>query len=50
MSLEKYVKQANVDMETELAKVDEYLLVHVTTLLSLGYQPELNQSKELDAK
>jgi hypothetical protein len=50
MSSEKYVKQAVADVETELEKVDECLPTRVSTPLSQGYRPELDQSRELDAK
>jgi hypothetical protein len=50
MSLEKYVKQVVADVETELEKVDLCLPTRVTTPLSQGYRPELDQSRELDAK
>jgi hypothetical protein len=50
MSSEKYVKQAVADVETELAKVDQCLPTRVTTPLSQGYRPELDASRELDAK
>jgi hypothetical protein len=44
------VKQAVADVETELEKVDQCLPTRVTTPLSQGYRPELDQSRELDAK
>jgi hypothetical protein len=50
MSSEKYIKQAVADVETELAKVDKCLPTRVTTPVSQGYRPELDQSRELDAK
>jgi hypothetical protein len=51
MSSEKYVKQAVADVETELEKIDQILSMHVTTTpVSQGYRPELDQSRELDAK
>jgi hypothetical protein len=51
MSSEKYVKQAAADVETELEKVDQGLLTRVTTpVSSQSYRPELDQSRELDAK
>jgi hypothetical protein len=50
MSSEKYVKQAIVDAETKLKKVDQCLLTRVMTSLSQGYRPELDQSQELDVK
>jgi hypothetical protein len=50
MSSEKYVSQAVSDVETELSKVDQCLPTRVTTPVSQGYRPELDQSKELDAK
>jgi hypothetical protein len=50
MSLEKYVKRVIADVETELEKVDQCLPTRVTTPLSQGYRPELDQLHELDAK
>lgn len=50
MSSEKYVKQAVADVETELGKIDQRLPTKVTTPLSQGYRPELDQSPELDAR
>jgi hypothetical protein len=50
MSSEKYVKQAVADVETELEKVDQSLPTRVITPVSQGYRPELDQSRELDAK
>jgi hypothetical protein len=50
MSSEKYVKQAVSDVEQELSSVDKCLPTRVTTPLSQGYRPELDQSRELDAK
>ena len=50
MSSETYVKQAVVNVETELGKVDQCLPTRVTTPVSQGYRPELDQSNELDAK
>ena len=50
MSSEKYVKQAVSDVETELEKVDQILPTRITTPVSQGYRPELDQSRELDAK
>ena len=50
MSSEKYVKQAVADVETELEKIDQCLPTKVTTPVSQGYRPELDQSRELDAK
>jgi hypothetical protein len=50
MSLEKYVKQAVTDVKTELEKIDQCLPTKVTTLISQGYRPELDQSRELDSK
>jgi hypothetical protein len=50
MSSEKYVKQAVADVETELEKVDQCIPTRVTTPVSQGYRPELDQSRELDAK
>ena len=48
MSAETYVKQAVADVETELDKVDQRLPTRVTTPMSQGYRPELDQSRELD--
>jgi hypothetical protein len=46
-----YVKQAIADVETELVgKVDQCLPTRVTTPVSQGYRPDLDQSRELDAK
>ena len=42
MSSEAYVKQAVVDVETELSKVDQCLPTRVMAPLSQGYQPELD--------
>lgn len=51
MSSEKYVKQAMSEVELELSHVDQCLpTTRVTTPLSQGYRPELDQSKELDGK
>jgi hypothetical protein len=50
MSSEKYVKQAVADVETELNKVNQCLPTRVATPVSQGYRPELDQSRELDAK
>jgi hypothetical protein len=51
MSPEKYVQQTVADVETELEKIDQILLsTRVTTPVSQGYRPELDQSRELDAK
>lgn len=46
MSSEAYVKQAVSDVELELSSVDLCLPTRVTTPLSQGYQPELEQSRE----
>ena len=50
MSSEKYVKQAVADVELELSNVDQCLPTRVTTPLSQGYRPELDQSREVDGK
>ena len=50
MSLENYVKQAVADVEKELESVEKGLPTRVTTPLSQGYRPELDQSRELDAR
>ena len=50
MSSEKYVKQAVADVELELSHVDQCLPTRVTTPLSQGYRPELDQSREVDGK
>jgi ribosomal protein S14 len=50
MSSEAYVKQAVADVKAELLKVDLCLPTRVTTPLSQGYRPELDQSRELDLK
>ena len=50
MSSEKYVRQAVSDVESELSGIEQCLPTRVTTPLSQGYRPELDQSRELDAK
>jgi hypothetical protein len=50
MSSEVYVKRAITDVETELALVDKILPTKVTTPMSAGYRPELDQSAELDPR
>jgi hypothetical protein len=50
MSSEIYVKQAIHDVETELKQTDQILLTKVTTPISNGYQPELDQSNKLDPR
>jgi hypothetical protein len=50
MLSEKYVKQAVSDVEQELSLVDKCFSTRVTTPLSQRYRPELDQSRELDAK
>jgi hypothetical protein len=50
MSSEKYVKQAVADVETELGKVDQCLPTRVCTPVSQGYRPELDATRELDAR
>jgi hypothetical protein len=45
-----YVKQAVADVEMELEKIDQCLPTKVTTPVSQGYRPKLDQSRELDAK
>jgi hypothetical protein len=50
LSSEKYVKIAVADVETELEKIDHILSTCVTTPVSEGYRPELDQPRELDAK
>ena len=50
MSSEAYVKQAVTNVEEELSKVERCLPTRVTTPLSQGYRPELDQSRELDPK
>jgi hypothetical protein len=50
VSSEKYVKQAVVNVKTELARINQCLPTHVTTPLSQGYRPELDQPKELDSQ
>ena len=50
MSSESYVKQAVANVEKELENVEQGLPTRVTTPLSQGYRPELDQSRELDAK
>ena len=50
MSSEKYVKQTVADVEKELESVEKGLPTRVTTPLSQGYRPELDQSRELDAR
>jgi hypothetical protein len=43
------MKQAVADVEAELSKIDQCLPTRVMTPLSQGYQPELDQSRELDS-
>jgi hypothetical protein len=52
MSLEKYVKQAMANVETELEKIDQCLpSTKVTTPVSQGYyRPKSDQSCELNGK
>jgi hypothetical protein len=50
MSSETNVKQAVANVETELEKVDQCLQTRVTTPVSQGYHPKLDQSRELDSK
>jgi hypothetical protein len=50
MSSEGYIKQAIQDVETELSLTDKILPTKVTTPLSNGYRPELDQSNKLDAR
>jgi hypothetical protein len=50
MSSDEYVKQAIANVETELEKINQCLLTHVTTPVSQDYRPELDQWRELDAK
>ncbi len=50
MLSEKYVKQAVADVELELSNVGQCLPTRVTTPLSQGYRPELDQSREMDSK
>jgi hypothetical protein len=50
MSSEKYVKQAVAEVELELSAVDQCLPTRVSTPLSQGYRPELDQSRELDGR
>jgi hypothetical protein len=50
MSSEKYVSQAVANVEMELDKINQCLPSRVTTPVSQGYRPELDQSRELDAK
>jgi hypothetical protein len=50
MSSEVYVKRSIQDVETELALVNKMLPTKVTTPMSAGYRPELDQSPELDPR
>jgi hypothetical protein len=50
MLSEAHVKQAVSDVELELSSVDQCLPTRLTTPLSQGYRPELEQSQELDLK
>ena len=50
MSSDLYVKRAIADVERELAQVNQKLRTKVSTPMSSGYRPELDQSPELDAK
>jgi hypothetical protein len=47
MSSEVYVKRAITDVQTELALNGKMLPTKVTTPISTGYCPELDQSPEL---
>ena len=46
----KYTKRAIADLETELAAINKRLPTKVTTPLSSGYRPEVDQSPELNAE
>ena len=50
MSSTKYTKQAIADVEVELDAIGKRLSRKVTTPLASGYQPELDQSYELNAE
>ena len=46
MSSTKYTKQAIADIEVELDAIGKRLPTEVTTPLTSGYRPELDQSRE----
>lgn len=48
--LGKYVKQAVAEGDLELSMVDQRLPTRVSTPLSQGHRPELDQSRELHGK
>ena len=50
MSSDLYVKRAVADVEHELEQVGQRLATRVTTPMASGYRPELDVSKELDAR
>jgi hypothetical protein len=50
MSSEVYVKLAITDAESESALVDKMLPTKVTTPMSTGYCPKLDQLRELDPR
>ena len=50
MSSTKYTKQAIADIEVELDAIGKRLPTEVTTPLTSGYRPELDQSRDLNAE
>lgn len=50
MSSDLYIKRAVADVEAELLRVGDRLTSTVSTPLSSGYRPELDTTRELDAK
>ena len=50
MSSTKYTKQVIADVEVELDAIRKQLPTKVTTLLTSGYRPELDQSREFNAE
>ena len=50
MSSDEYVKQSIINIEAELSKINSILPKRVSTPLAAGYRPELDSSKELNAR
>jgi hypothetical protein len=50
LSSDKFVDRAVKEVERQLAEADKKLKTRVKTPMSLDYQPELNDTPELDAK
>ena len=50
MSSDTYVKRAVGDVECELELIGEKLVTKAVTPMTAGYRPELDVSKELDAR